>query len=377
MITPQQLVNDIAPQLGAAAVAGDAGHVRFMVGAHVAHLRHTTDKRAALALSVESIPHASRREALPIEVPQPPIIEFAAEGRFERLGKALGLNKEFQSGDPIFDAKVYIHSDGTPDEYLAQLLQHPGACAAIMRLLERGHALIRIDAQARGGAAQVSCADFEAKLFGDAESIREQAASLAAIADAIPDCSPRRAARRLSWGKRLVTVAFAWLFISVMFAVSTQYLWPVHGPSDATPWWGAGVAWLAASMLLTLPLRGGSRALEHLIAISAMLLIAAPCTVVPGMRMLNALADTAPRRVVEASVDLRVARGTKSNVSYFGTIDLKDGVPPTERSLSSGDHDTLKRCAPTCRITVGAGAFGWPWIDEYNVPAAGPDEVTE
>lgn len=36
----------------------------------------------------------------------------------------------------------------------------------------------------------------------------------------------------------------------------------------------------------------------------------------------------------------------------------------------------LQRCASTCRVALGAGAFGWSWIDEYNVPTAGPDEVT-
>ncbi len=48
-------------------------------------------------------------------------IELRAETKTDRVGSALGINREFQSGDPVFDRAVYIESDA-PDTTLRRLL---------------------------------------------------------------------------------------------------------------------------------------------------------------------------------------------------------------------------------------------------------------
>jgi hypothetical protein len=363
MISPRKLVNQAAPALGATAVEGDH-RFRFMSGAHVAFMTGQEGKNPELKLEVQSLPDPFEQERwLPLDVPEPPLIEFVREGKLARVGKLLLINKEYQSGDPEFDALVYIHSNGVPDAYIKHVLQQPGARDAISALLRAGYGSVTIDAQARGGVAHATRTDGA----GDADTLRTQAAHLARLVDAIPPCTPAHVGRKMDLGSKLLIGSILTAFASIFFVAALQHMWPIHGPRWSEPWWIAATTWLGAVLLLIPILRGDSRAFNFLLVISVALAICIPCLMLPTLRAVNALADTSEPQVVQASIlELTSSRGSKST-TYHVKLDLHDGVKPERRGISYLDYQRLQGDGPA-QVTLGQGALGWPWIARFSRP---------
>ena len=76
-------------------------------------------------------------------------------------GKALGLNREVQTGDPTFDGRVYIEASAS-DRAVLQTLESPGVRHGVVELLARGAAQVEIGPDSVG-------AKFSRQIDGDAE----------------------------------------------------------------------------------------------------------------------------------------------------------------------------------------------------------------
>jgi hypothetical protein len=358
----------LAPALGATIIEGSAPvKLRMTHGAHVVHLTATDGKHPSLTIEVESPVRDTRSdELLPFDVPEPPLVELVREGPIHRLGKALRLNREVQSGDPTFDAAVYIHANQTPNDYIRHILQHADAREAIRALLQADYHQITLDAHAHGGLVRVSRSYLPLD-EPPAEALRRDLTRLATIADTLPTCAPRAQTRRMERGAATTFGVGVWTFASIFFAAICDYMWPIHGPDWIVPWLISAMSWAAAFPILLLWLRGSSRALHALLSSQALLLIALPCTLLPGLRAVNALLDFSKPRIVPASIlSLTATSGSKST-TYKVSLDLGDGVPPEHRSISWNDYRKLSMCRPSCAVVLGEGALGWPWIDDFVV----------
>jgi hypothetical protein len=358
MTSPYDLVLQHAPALGATRVQGKLNRLRFMSGAHVAFMTGQSGKKPLFTLEVHSIPDTSRRRTSRISVPEPPRVEFVREDRLARLGKLLLINREYQSGDPAFDALVYIHANGAPDAYIKHLLQHSGARDAIAALLTAGYDEVVIDAQASEGHARATRRDGPE----DAEVLREHAALLAQIAAALPPCAPTRAMRRAEpLGVYLFYATLGGACCAPMLAFSLQHMWPIHGPRWSEPWWISATVWLGAVLLLIPILRGDSRSTLYLLLNACALAICIPCLMLPGLRAVNALTDLSEPRIIQADVLAKRRAHSQKATTYHVTLDLRDGTSPEERRVSARDYARVPASGKV-EVALGAGALGWPWI---------------
>ncbi|UQA57852.1 hypothetical protein [Polyangium aurulentum] len=77
-------------------------------------------------------------------VPRPMAIKLRREDRNDKDLKAAGINREFQTGDPLFDTRVYIDTQ-SEDEVIRTVLASTDARIAALDLLEKDCSTIIID----------------------------------------------------------------------------------------------------------------------------------------------------------------------------------------------------------------------------------------
>ena len=86
---------------------------------------------------------AYREDARP-RVEVRPAVVLRAENSLDRLGKRIGVNREIQTGDQDFDARVYVESDA-PDQDLQRTLADDRVRRAVRALLDGGAVRVELD----------------------------------------------------------------------------------------------------------------------------------------------------------------------------------------------------------------------------------------
>ena len=89
-------------------------------------------------------PSPRRAVALPLAAPRPLEIKLSREAPIHVRAKAMGINREVQLGDPLFDGQVYINSR-TSDEIIREVLGDAAVRSTLLDLLERDASVIVLD----------------------------------------------------------------------------------------------------------------------------------------------------------------------------------------------------------------------------------------
>ena len=115
-------------------------------------------------------------------MPRPMKIKLRREEPDDKDHKAAGINREFQTGDPAFDERVYIDTD-SEDEVIRAVLASPDARAAALDLLRKDCSSILVDDNA--GNITLSIVEFTKRAPDQARAER-LVENLARLARALP-----------------------------------------------------------------------------------------------------------------------------------------------------------------------------------------------
>lgn len=359
MTHPRQFVEQCTADLGATPLQKKSNHLGFKLPEHKASIKWLDGPRPCLTLSVERsyCQDPAQRHGPPMEVPEPPHVTLTADAAIARAELLSPLNKDYQSDDPGFDARIYIDANGAPQDYINYVLQQPGVTHAISTLLDAGYDKIILD-------AEHDCASATRQICqGDATTVRAHSALLATIADAVP--SSQAATARPGLTSKLLKVTLISIVPAFILNMIFQYIWPIYGPRWIEPWALACPVWFAALLLLIPVLKRDKGAANDLIGFIFALLFFTLLTVNLTLCAVNTLADRSPPRSLKASVlDLQSTR-SKNSTNYAVTLDLHDGLPPAKHDISSNDYDVIHG-RDTIHVIMGRGALGWPWIARFD-----------
>lgn len=323
-------------------------------------------KHAPVSLSV-SLPPPLAMPSLSAPAGAASPVLLRAEKRSDRFGKALGINRETQTGDAEFDHAVYVETDA-PDRVVKALLGDPEVRRLVLEWHRAGWAEVRFFA-GPGEWVRVQAPSPSEAMF-EAATVEQVLGQLERIAPKLPtpDALPHH--RKPSRGKWAIGLSVTLSFVGWVLPLASVNLWPTleNGPIVASALVGVAL-WLVLVPVSGLWLRGRSDSLRTLAFSLGWLCFGLPPLAVGVLTGANALLDSSPghEHVVEVT-DLW--RTTGKNTSY--NLRVRHWDRPGESLRMRVRHPLYQRFekmpAPRrAAIVVRDGALGWPWRSGIRV----------
>lgn len=332
--------------------------------AHVAGLyagveAHFTLGGRPLTTVVRYVSRSLVRASIRVRTGPLPAVRFFPERGLDRLGKALGVSREVQTGDAAFDGACYVDSADS-DEVVLRLLAAPSAREAITALLRAG---FRVETSERG--VEVFLVQFASKRLADV-NLQPAAEGLLELAQHLPrfdsgELKPTRgpvATALVVWGLVVLMVG-AITVTSLAGAVEGQ---SVDTLFDAVFYVVAGGgAWLLLMVALVFFLRGTSRAGRVLSAVGLMSLLLVPPLVGAGLQWVNRALDASPGTPQAVTV---WNKGTRAHhVVYVQSWTSRYGK--TEVPVTRAVYDQLQPGSPFT-VQVHPGRLGVAWMERVR-----------
>ena len=348
-----------------ARVLGADERLDLRVDSTLIHLEQRTGSKGALM---------GARFRLEIAKPIAPYpILMRRERGLDRAGKNLGINREVQIGDELFDKDVYIETDGQ-DEDVRRILGAPGVRASLRQILSWPLENITLggdgiaESPLLPGANAIRL-DIAPKHFTDVNALRGIVTELSRLARELSrgeegpyrgDLAPR-GAKPPAKTRTVRGVALS----LVCVAVNLTGWYGVGFGSTPTFGWAAFntgvvagvVAWILFILVTVLLLRGRSTSLRNVIIFA----FASVAIIVVGGRMgelLNATLDSSTPHAAKVSVRLRPQSkgGPRSEVTLLTTNDKVDVREPHRSAVA------FTNTPQTADAMIGDGALGSPWL---------------
>ena len=291
---------------------------------------------------------------LPAATPLPHI-RIHKEHGFDRFGKAIGLNREVQTGDAEFDAAAYLDSRDRDEDILA-VLGHADTRAAVRELLTLGYGV----EFSRRGVEAYQLVRANAKL--DAATSARAAARLAAMARHLPSfhesqLQPQRASGIRQGQLAGIAGGIGAVAIIGVAAAAGPGAATVDAPGTLTAV-GLGLAsYIGCMFLVATRLRGRSDALAILVVVAFLGAFAVPAGTSALVLWLNRALDHGEARVIEATVTNVPRKGDEVGVTSWRGRPNSESLPvawPLRRTLRPGDR---------IRTLLHPGRFGWQWVE--------------
>ncbi|MBK7860988.1 MAG: hypothetical protein IPJ65_20760 [Archangiaceae bacterium] len=285
--------------------------------------------------------------------PYPYLVVFP-EGKLERLGKALGLNREVQTGDQAFDDLAYLDTLDT-DQNVARVVESREVRAAMTELLELGY---KVQLSEKGVEAFVLVYALDAV---DGSRARLAVAALGRLAAALPSFAGQRLVpvhpyRRLVLALGLI---FSW-FIGVLLAGGLQGFTARTvdvGLVGLVFVVGGGLVWVAYVTALVLAFRGRSWAFRVLLVSAFVSLLGVPAGGGALLLGLNQWLDSSPG--TEHPTTVAQHRKRKGNCTLTVSSWRGDGTVPLHFKHPGGDE--VLPAGARVVVRTHPGAFGWEW----------------
>jgi hypothetical protein len=284
--------------------------------------------------------------------PHPGLIIFP-EGKIERLGKAIGLNREVQTGDAEFDKLAYLDTTDS-DANVKRLMEKAEVRAAVTELLNLGY-------RVQFGIDSVEAFQI---VYSLSPVNTTHVAAAATALGRLADVAPRFAANEVkvmspySWRLGLLLIA-PFLGGMILAGALGAMLHPtVDGAHRVAAVFGAGgAAWVAYVLALAWWLHGRSYAFR-VVAVGALFaLLGVPAAGGLTALVLNQKLDDGPTEAVSAVVKSKSCR--RGNCS-FHFASWRD--PSVETWMeTSGGHKNIE-VGDTLHMTSHPGKFGWEWV---------------
>ena len=287
-----------------------------------------------------------------VESPPLPAILARAEGAADRMGKALGLTREVQVGDPDFDSAAYIVA-AAPDEVVRAMFRSPEARRFTREVFALGY---RVDMSSHGLRAtrfQSGLAPFDgAPVPAVMRALEGLLAALPPV-DPATLTTPRIRPYSLPALGALVGSGFAFAGLLTVNGL-------VHAPlydTDSLRALGLGlIGWLAAMVVVVRLMRERVQHMIELFLIAAALFVGVPSLVAVGLFAANSGLDRGAAVTHRATIVQRMRRDSEVFVVPWDADRLRQkvGLPRALwREVQPGD---------AIEVDVHPGAFGWPWM---------------
>lgn len=291
-----------------------------------------------------------------------PAIAMHFETWRDRLGKLLRINREVQTGDGAFDRRVYLESDATDDEVRA-VLADGRARAGILRLLELGFSLVRINGHADATLAAVQLQPDVDRL--NAELVEATALRLGEAVSGLPAFGLEPAAQpagpEASSIVTALSVAAAITCIPAYYLVASQY--PLLDGRDLRHVIaGALCLWVLAMVGIARLVRGRSTSLRALGTSFVMLLVGLPGWAATAAVATNGGIDTSTATDRTTQVERNwTESGSHGGMSYYLEFPpIRPGARSVDVSVDKAFYASHPVGAPVV-LSTRAGAFGWEW----------------
>jgi len=294
-----------------------------------------------------------------------PELAVGSETGFERFGKRIGLAREVQTGDEVFDREAYLDTP-LPEAAVHLITGRESFRRGVLQLVRAGFA---VELGAEGLSATK---DSEGLQDLDPDRIRPALQSAALAAAELKNLDPRWIAHRAPRWPLVVSVA------SLLAAAAGLYAFTTAATGTRIPLssglqnlgllWGLGACVVALPVLVLL-LRGRSDAFQHLVASGLGLLFALPLWAGAGAVMVNAGFDDSPPVVRKTSVltkEEQKARGVIRRVhSYYIKVQSWGAQPVPRLEIPRSLYTSLQRGAPV-EVVTRRGYLGREWVEEVR-----------
>lgn len=284
------------------------------------------------------------------------------EGAVDRFGKAIGLNREVQTGDKAFDDAVYVDTSEV-EEKVKRLLAVPDVRKAILDLVSMG---FKVQLSTRGiEVFQV----VYAMSAPDASRVAEALPRIAALSGSVPSFDNETLSQE---PRARMMVAVAIIATVVLAGVAGAFV--ASGAVDRTLSAGhrvlaflgiGGALWLLFTLSMVLVLRGRSYAFRMFLVASFIALFSLPFGGGAASLWLNQALDASPAEAHEATVRRLSRKGRVVRVTSWRAghdIETTNAPMAVFRTLKVGDRVIVQ---------THRGAFGWPWAEPIRDKAKG------
>lgn len=301
-----------------------------------------------------------RRDVRP-HLRERPWIVLRRETFLDRLGKALGINREIEVGDAAFDRAVYIESDAPPAD-VARILGEPRLRAAVVRVIALGYPRLTL----HDGADAVRVRrDLPTAAQVSTESVREVLDLLDLVAASLPTfesdeiaSAPRPFAQRTA--VLLPTMVVPTLaFIFAMVAAQLSHL--VRSRGIMLSLFAGALLWLPVAFLLGRAMRGRSDSFRRFLWVGIPLLVTLMCAAAGALPLLNDRLDGERPTVHDLRITRRYITRSKSNTYYHVHVEGYDGGGDFELPRAQAYYDQV-RVGDVMAVEVHPGALGWAWV---------------
>lgn len=292
-------------------------------------------------------------------LPRPPRLIMRAETRRDRLGKALRLNRELQTGDDGFDRAVYLESDD-PDELVAATIGSARLRQAVVAMLALGpdHVALGLGEQ----AIDLSWSGSHARNPFSGDQLDRAVDTLDVFAEELPGFASAEADQAWPRGAYVLTTT---IVAGVVGAALMVWGGNVYQPVSNDPVYD----WLVRGLSLTLGVtalcwwraRGGSRGLRMVAWTAGLGAMAWPASLAGTVLVSNGLLDApAERRSVE--VLRRFTTTAKNSTRHW--LELRPWPPHSRVKLQVSEDVYYRTGVGETTLRFGHGALGIEWYDE-------------
>jgi hypothetical protein len=296
---------------------------------------------------------------------------FHAESSTEKFAKGIGLNREVQTNDPMFDNLVYIECEDKP--FIDWFLKEPDTRSLLLEVL-RTFTRFEIDG-CRAVLVKTPCDDLALVASDD---IRMAAQRMAILAASLPPASGGQASSTPNTDEARGLERF---FIGVVIAlVGAGVVLLIWGLSAYDPVMKGRL--FTSSLYVSLPLAGlaGYYFFNQLKGLSTSMRSFSTVTVTAvaglilccwgGGAVLNGMMDISPAQTHNCNLSDKWITHSKNSTTYHVRVTSWDPqFPSYQFSVSRGLYDHITSGDP-CRIVSRAGYLGHEWVVAHECHSA-------
>jgi hypothetical protein len=322
------------------------------------------DKRPYQVLFTPGAKNSPRALTVSVAARSPVPIQFNVLNWFDALCKNIGLAREYQTGDRIFDQEVYIRCPS--DGFAKRFLSDPSRRRAIDALKKLGFKEVQLS----GTHVEAKWLGFEPKDHPGPSLTDRAAEHLFTLAAGIPPQDPDSIGRQIN--TRLIAYALLWvavlayacLFVFV-FAYPPVRILPMLAMAAAFGF----LAYLAFGWVAAWLLRGESVSHDRWAALMGTSLFLFPLGSIGAINAYNGVADPHPPVIQTATiVHKRFSRNKQGNPNQHYAV-IKDwvGNDNLEFMVPTSDYGRIQINQSRLKVTVGPGALGLEWVVDKQV----------
>ncbi len=278
----------------------------------------------------------------------------------DATGDRLGMNRGFATGDPAFDARVYVASD-LPLRELRALTASPALREAVVALLATTPSRLAL---LPDGSFSWQLEDAKAPR-PPASTLAAGAPALVAAASALPPLREAAASRGPSLRQGVLFVVLFGGILAFFAMVATLVVWEIYGATLTLTSLGGGLLLALLSWpLLVVLFRGTDEGWGMLKACSMMSLLGGPCLTLALARVANCALDDGRPTARRVEVLKTSTNSTKAGISYYAEV----------RSWRPGEETEHLRISPAMVserelvVTTKPGLLGAEWLVSVGSP---------